>query len=637
MNTLGGLRANSFFDYLSNQYILSLSILLAALCGLVVRSFYPNPYTTVLPLGLVAGVGLFALLRSEKTSAVIYGASKPLLVAITLCLTAALALYTTGELQRTPAVHALTAIAYALCASLILRSPRAGVVAVICVGIAQRGMSFFASVLFMGQDSQFHLRMAQEIAEAGTIAPLAESASRYWYAPVYHVFVGMGTEILGVSGRVGAFAVLGLAVTIIPAVCLYAFGARYWTPEVGAMAGLLFTALDYPIAWAIRLRPMSLGLALFAVIILLLVRVLERRSTRLGSVLIGLLALLGIVHHSSHFMILVGLASFGAIYISHNRGRTVRDLTLISGLILFGSWVSTLYHGPGSENSLFEAVVAIAATNLLAGSSRSAVVPTSESFVVSGAATLDPVQVVPIGVVFALSCAGALLAVSRSSQRARIGLALLLTVGLLAAAALAGPLIGVSMLQPYRWWAFLFVPGALLAGVPLVALLNRATLPGRPYVTIAVVLVLIVPFAAVSGANHVGAPDNPLIDSPGADRFGTTESEAGTYEFLNGHRSESTMVTGDFVAVQTMSRNGRYDESEFMENTRYHQYREGDSQPVIREDTLIYYRDYMATWHGTYQVRVNGTWWTVYGPRDVPDGAQVYHSGSDRVIYKTAE
>jgi hypothetical protein len=610
-------------------------MIIASLIGFAIKSVYRNPYTETIPLSLLAGVIGYYVVRGETMTTKHTISPKIFWIIFTSLSAIILFYYQINGNNRPPIIHVLIGTLFALSALMSLRSQQHGLLGVIITGLLQRFLSFFASPVLMGLDSQFHLRKAVDILQTGSLEPLF--TSKYFYAPLYHINVSVFSHLSGLNERISSLVFIAIPMVCIGCIISYALGSRIFEPTAGVLSAVLFVSADYVIAWSVRTRPLSFALLLFPLVVFVLIRYLSGDDTRFGTLAIGFVGVLGLIHQSSHFNITVAIAAMLTIWLilkPTQRGQVIR-LNIFLGSVLTGVWMVTKYNGPNGEAPSFLTVLlTITISRLQDTTSRGSQIPETTDFLVSGAGTLNAVQLIPLGLFLALTCTGALLCLDEGQERLEWGMLLLITVGTIAAAAFIGPLVGFAVAQPYRFFAFLYFLAGLLGGFSLYTAYQRLgkILPSKyaSNISASTLFVFILFLSVTSGANFVGAPDQPYLDSPGSERFAITDQEAASFQFAQRFESEQSIIVADFVAAQILSRN-----PEYRLNARYYRYQYGSDKLVYDSPRLALYRPYAATSHGRYAIKYENRWLIVYSPIPYPSGSRIYANGQTEFFYSS--
>jgi hypothetical protein len=608
--------------------------------GTVVATRVPNPYTLTLPALLVVGAVLAVavgdrtayLPRDVTFSPALYGSVYMLAVVATV------GLYVANGYVRTFEVHLATVVLYVLAGiSLVtLRSTRQQLGLVLATALLHRGMTYYASASQIGIDALLHNRWAAEIAASGTLQPLAASGTKYWYAPLYHVWNASLVEVLGLPVRDAAFVGVSAVVVLVPVLAIYDLLGRAWSPEVGVVGALLFAVSDRPIALAVHTMTTSVGLVLFVLILYSAIRYLDTDEGSYQMLFVLLVTGLFLTHQLSLFITTVALTTYLVVSMVWEGRFDLRKVRLVAVASFAGVVQSLLTKDPGGESS--DSLITTVLNNVLSAFTReggraASVLPQSPEFVVSGSDALSALHVLGLGFLFCLAIVGTVSWVRRSSREGvRLAMAFGGVVVVINLFAFVLPLLGVAALLPYRWFSFLYVPLVMLAApgvAALVAAVGRGSGP-RSWHTARILLVVVLlvgPLSATMAWNYPGALDGPVFDDAnGAIRLSTTESEVAAMEHAS--RYGGGVVGGDWFTSLYLERH--YQQSASTYRTEY-----GDRPTEWDEPRLFVDRPYTHSEHAGYMIRYEGSWYTVRGPLPPanPKASTVYSNGEVQLLY----
>src|SRR6056297_1594785 len=336
--------------FLRTRYVWPL-LVLVGLAGLYASTIYTNPYAFMYPLALLGGPFVWVVVSGRRSRLVdsrpIDVSPKPVVALWFLGVSGVVVAYYHAGFSRTTAVFALTFVLYLLGAVLIYirSSPSLALGTILATGLVHRLTAFYSSALYLGVDIYAHNSAAAGIARTGSLAPL--DASKYFYAPIYHLVTAIGTVLVDLPVRqVSALTTL-VVVTVVPAVFIYAIARRWWSPTVGVLGALLFTVSDHAINWAVHTTPTSLGLVLFAALLFALVRYDLTADNRFLVLFVGLLFALTLTHQVSAFVAVTVVAAylFARVLYEARLSSRVRNLTATSALVLVLDFLTTKYHG----------------------------------------------------------------------------------------------------------------------------------------------------------------------------------------------------------------------------------------------------------------------------------------------------
>lgn len=541
--------------------------LLAGLGGVAFSFVVPNPYSRTLPLATAVAAGAFLVTRRQTVRAPGLALPPSLLGGLYFALVAAsVVLYHGAGNHRTLPVHAALLGCYLIAALLVLtpvsRYVKLGTI--VLTGVLQRALAYYSSPLYLGNDVFAHNRVVGEIVAANSMEPL--SAGRYFYAPFYHLLVSVQQIVTGVSVRHAAFVTITVALVVIPAAALYLLTTRIWGERAAGFSVLLYTASDFALHWSLTPQVTSLGIALFALLFVLLVSYVRTGAARYHALYLVAFGAIALTHHLSTAIALLVVTIFLVIWAGYKPAfrRRAAWLVGVTGGMTLVDFQVTKFGGPGSgSESFLLTVVEIWQASLQEASlpgGSSSVLPADAGLALSGSAALNVWHVAGTAILFGLAVFGGLHWLSSRRVERTTGIALGAVVGLLFPTVLLGPVVGLRILIPWRWFAFLYVPLVLLAAPGVVVLANVARERiGRPttrrstVAAVLLVLVVVTPYIFLMGGNAIAARDGPPLDNaPGAERYGVTAAEAQALSDTARYVPEGEPVVGDFMMAHNI-------------------------------------------------------------------------------------
>lgn len=599
---------------------LAVTLLICGVVGLVASYFIQNPYSTMLPLATLVASGLFLATRTNgslpartevSSLSTVDIPARVVLSGYFVALAAAVFVYHSQSYQRTTLVHLLVLGCYALVALLLFTGAskylKLGVV--VFTGIAQRAMAYYASPLYLGNDVFAHNRIVGQIAATGSLEPL--STSKYYYAAFYHLLVSVQQVVTAVSVRHVAFATVAVVLVAVPAIALFVLTNRFWGEQAAMFAALLYTGSDFAIHWAIQPQVTSLGIVFFALILLLGVSYVHTARWEYLALYFVLYFAIALTHQVSTVITFLALTIFLVIWAGlERRFGLAFVISSVSFFIMFVVFNVTKFNGPEGESpSFFVAVLSIWESTfqevLAGGVSTSSGLPADAGVVASGSAALNLWHVAGTGMLLGAAIFGGLHWLSAGKPTRRTGIALGGIVAVLFPAVLAGPVIGLRTLIPWRWFAFIYVPLAILAapGLVIVAGLIRDALR-RPssstpnFAAVAVVVLLIGPYIFFMGGDAIAARDGaPLDDAPGAERYAVTDGELATLDHSIRYVPESVPMLADFMFAHNILER-HYDR----ENVRTISMERRDPDTIRTNETAVLVnRSYLQSGHAKFR------------------------------------
>lgn len=632
-------RASAPAQYALSIRFLAPAFLLVGLVGLAFSTIVQNPYTITYPSALLAGTGVFLLLRRNEAVSLPRGTSQQVKLVGILYVWTAIALvgsYYLAGFQRTLPVFGLTFTLYILTAvvCVLKPSPVLGLGLLSVSGLFNRLTAYYTSSLYTGVDVFGHIAHVQGIIASGSLAPLAND--KYLYAPVYHLSVAMSQLVVGTPLRDANALVVTTVVTVVPVLVVYLLVRRFWGVRVALVGGLLYVSSDFAIEWGIRTIPTSVGIVFYGLALVVLLRYLvdERKK---DLVLLGLLfASLTLTHQLSLVITTVMIATVAGVktFYTGRLHRQSRNVVLLAGTAVFMDFTVTRY--TGTNESFFDIVLNIFIIRALeAGfATRSDfTLPDDPAIFPTGAGALSLPLVAGSGVLLALGITGALFWLD-SQQRplARFfGVALGGITGIGLVIALAGPVVGFRNLLPFRWFAYIYIPLAALAGPGLFYLAQRIRSHGTTASVVALCLLigLCGGYVVLMGATASAGPDGALFsDAPGAERLNVQADERALYEHTAEYSGAEGTVLSDQRALRILT---GYHGIEARQITIEYGNPQSITQPALLVD-----REYLRTPQAQYTIHVDDQIRGVHGPFPVEELEAttrliVYHSGEQRL------
>ncbi|MHB9286838.1 hypothetical protein ACKVMT_07330 [Halobacteriales archaeon Cl-PHB] len=453
---------------------------------------------------------------------------------LTLALLAAMVVVAVTAEARTPAFHAVAAVAGVfLCLQILLSDGRdlnAGLVLgqVVLFAALLRFGALYTTPGFIGIDIWTHMGLTREIVDAG--ARSAISHDKYFASPLYHLLVGAASMLFDLPLRESLYLTMGLAMPV--AVALVYATANYLVLRRWALlAAMLYAVCDYVVQWSIHLIPTSLGLLFYLGVLYALVRVIRTApSVRNYVLLVTMSVAVILTHQVSAFIMVVTLAgaigtqlvlatglldlpSEGSFHAVRSRnpvnlaGLFVFDL----GLITF-MWSLTPYKGDSFLETVFsffrETLVESAGFLNLAGGGA------SEGAASGGAAGTTLTETVALyadtlGFLLLLfvTFVGCLYVVNRRRTE-QSALTMLVVTAIMLVFVMGLPIFGIRNFIPTRWFAFLYAPMAVLGAIGVRNMAHNLS----PRLLLAVLVVFSLAYPGAMLVSSDATVDNPIYE-----------------------------------------------------------------------------------------------------------------------------
>ncbi|RQG96183.1 hypothetical protein [Natrarchaeobius oligotrophus] len=628
---------HKFTQQLTNTTFLSAVLILIGVSGLYFSTIIRNPYTVLYPSALLLGAAFFLLLRNRQTVGNFthnHDSGKYVLIGFLLVLSLLVVQYYQAGFWRTKVVFYLTFSLYLLVGLYIIGDGRTSVaLLLVCVaGLTTRVTALHASREYIGVDIYGHTYHIQSIVADGTLNTFA--ASKYFYAPMYHVQAAQGQMLFGVGTKEALTLTTMLSVVIVPALVVFVLTNRLWNRQIALLASLLYIGSDEAINWGVHLIPTSLGIALFSISLLSLLLYYVKGDARMFGVFAGSIAALMLTHQISLFIgaVLVIGFSIAIVVYTFRIPANVIHITLFTGLAVLIDFMITGYGGPDGSESFFQRVLGTFIASLLMAETDSRAelsFPDDPTISSGGAAAMADIQLLGSSLLLFFAILGALYWLYSSDEKDSIFVPLCIgvSVTVLLVLTLAFPVIGMRNLIPSRWWAFTYILLVIFAAPGLVFVARQiGTILPRTETAVPVLLVtFLVPFVVFMGGAAVASADNPYLDDGfSAARLSITDTEQALGEHTTEFDPQTVRIASD----------ARYPYTSSTLSMDY-----GDPQSFASEDpVLVANREYMGEKPAMYVIHFEQGAATVHGR--VPIGqlnpihqATVYDNGDDELLW----
>ncbi|MFB9808996.1 hypothetical protein ACFFQF_29575 [Haladaptatus pallidirubidus] len=435
--------------------------------------------------------------------------------------------------ERNLLFHALSGLAGTLILLQILFTddeeflPQLLLTQILVLAFVIRLMAVYTTPSYIGIDIWTHMtQLAQGVLDQHSLASM--QGNKHIAAPLYHLLVASSAMLYDVSLRNALYLSIGIA---MPMVILFVYAATKLLVPVrwAVFAAMLYSIGDYVIEWGIHLIPTSHGLLFFVAIVYALLRIMQLQyNARDFSLLIFLSVAIILTHQVSTFIMLVvlfsGLAAQFILRLGLLQSNTTRKpntfgnmepvnlaglLAFDIGLITF-MWSFTPYNG----DSFLETVLLYLGETMQESFGFMNLANPGDS---AQGITLPPptlmqtlatyTETLGFLLLFGLCVVGCLY-VLRRKRISHAAFTLLFATVVMTGFTLGLPLFGIRNFIPQRWFAFLYVPMAILAALGvgyLVHNLNRN-------IVVATLLVVALIYPGTMMISGHGALDNPVFE-----------------------------------------------------------------------------------------------------------------------------
>ncbi|WP_435363048.1 hypothetical protein [Haloarchaeobius sp. DYHT-AS-18] len=456
--------------------------------------------------------------------------------------------------ERSPVFHAVTALGavsvflqvfFAADEDLV---PGLVLVQVLALAAAIRFTAHFTSAGFIGIDIWTHItKLAVDLRETGSLSVMREHASRgakYYASPLYHLLVVATSLMAGTALESALYLSMGAAMVLtLPLV--YVAGRSFVPVRWALAATALFAFSDHVIKWSIHLVPTSLGVILFVAGFYYFIRVLNDRDPRDMGLLVFFIVGLSLSHQVSAFIMLVTIGTATVVQYFVTSDLLYPDVSTreLSGLLVFQTGLLTLVWSltPYRGETFTEVMIAKLRSTLVEsaglfnlqstpGSGGGSIGEQTPSIVDQFIPYIDVLGFMLLLGITVLGCLYAL----KSDRTSLARLLLIFVVTVMILFALFLPIMGVGLFLPGRWFAFMYLPMAILGALGL----GYAAKNLNPKVATMVFLLFAVGYPGAMFVSTDATLDAPVFDSD-QPRFGYNQAE------LTGMRSTGNMVSGD--------------------------------------------------------------------------------------------
>jgi len=359
--------------------------------------------------------------------------------------------------------------------SLWYSNVRFGVVLFLTSAIAHRGTMFFSNTIAYGSDPLFHTRIALRTAEVGEVISSLE-AGKYSITPAYHVIIAILSNISGLPALDSTFLIT-IMIVLVPSILIYVLACRWISIDAAVLAVVLFVGSEYVIRWSIEPQPTSFGLILFALGVFTFLIWLDTENIIYEILTLVFVVALAYTHQVSAFILLTVLSTI--LLLSHNLSSVNLSFSsvrpVLSHYLIVGAIWSLGDYGPYGDSRSFVQGLALnfARRSQAENSGREVISPPPElDAVLSGATNLPPMHVSGFSIFLFFAVLGGLYIQRFELKNLHQLETLLPTVGIMFLISF-GTGFFITLLQPTRWFVFIYFLLAILGGVGLVVLLSQ--------------------------------------------------------------------------------------------------------------------------------------------------------------------
>jgi len=426
-------------------------------------------------------------------------------------------------------------------------------VQVLLLGIGFKASGFFQYPTLMGNDPFYHLDLVERFIVEGQF-PQGEAYSTF---PVFQVLIAALHLLSGLDLKACFFAVSVLQSLALMAVFLV--GRDLFDQKTGLLAFLFLTLADYQLQWGMQIIPMTLGIAVFALLLMGIVlrdRYRKRFRTTWTVILILLIVVMVVIHTLSSLILMVSVVILFMTYTFYDeaRGAQSRMQSISLTFVIIAIALPLVYwsYNAAAPEETFLARVALTVK-----------ISIEEAFLgdvqmVSGAGALAEWQVFlgDLGwvMLLMLTVVGILGCLRLFSRRANV-MSLAVLTSVLIAITYGGAFLGLRHILPARWISFLYVPASVFSAFGIRQLLY-STVSGKRLRWVSVLsqggLALLVIFAvgAMTTSPLRAMPDSPIYLESLSIRPGFYDAEV--------RGMDHALAQGEEGLIAASSKTGRY-------------------------------------------------------------------------------
>lgn len=390
----------------------------------------------------------------------------------------------------------------------------------------------------IGVDSWVHVpEYARSIYETGNLAAMSDS--KYFFAPLYHLFVAVATQILGSTLQSSLYATLGLVVPV-SFLLLYA-AATYLLPVRWALfVAATYSVCDHFVRWGLHLIPTSVGLVFFILVFYGFARIYATGGSKemyAFVVLVGSVTVF--THQISTFILVLFLGTGTAVQlidrfgpqrlIAGTRSANFAGVFAIIALLTVIDWSITATDGESFLGGMLATALSDTASSRLFNL-ESATTVNNEA--IASMVTKTPMWLQLLNkfgflVLLFVTLVGIYTLLNRQN-RELLPVVWIGTTGLLLFVTLGMPILGLYFFIPSRWYGFMYVPMVITAAFGLKHIETDVSF--RKVAIVLLVFALVFPGAML--INNKATHDNPVADDH-YQRFAFSDTELSAAETIS--------------------------------------------------------------------------------------------------------
>ena len=341
---------------------------------------------------------------------------------------------------------------------------------ILLLGIGFKASGFFLYPTMTGNDPFYHLNFIERLVSLQQV-PLNEPYTSF---PLFHMLISIFGLMSSIDGKSGFFFISVLQ--SLSFVSVYVMGRVLFDQKTGLLAFLFLSLSDYQIQWGVQIIPMTVGVMVFALVLMgVVLRNRYRKNYRVKwTVLLILWIVVMIFIHTLSSLIMMFSVSFlflSFVLFSQKQTQGNRLQFISISFVLIAIILPVVYwsYNAATPAETFLARVALTIRMSL----REAFL--GDVQMISGAGLLSEWRVFlgDLGwvLLLVLTVVGILSCLHVFRRQATI-LSLAVLTGVLVFTTYGGALFGLRYILPARWISFLYVPASLFSAFGVKQVLN---------------------------------------------------------------------------------------------------------------------------------------------------------------------
>ena len=416
---------------------------------------------------------------------------------------------------------------------------------ILLLSILVRLSAYFISPYPIGSDPWGHADMIETICKLGTFSSLGKYTyygEYYGNFPIMHVYTAISTLICDLTIK-QSMAIIGVILPLSTIFVYLTIKNLTNNTHIAMLSMLLLNFADFHIEWSIEVIPMSLGLAIYTIIIYLILG--KAKNKMLYSlILILFVFIITWTHTVSSFIVLVSIISisigssfFKLIFRKDESENLLIDFSfcvLLIAVLLYCWMMNPQY--PFFDLTLQRLVDSLSYEAGFLERTTISNIPDSFDSIINIGGFLIYIFLGVIGSISYIS----------KKYRNRTLFSFIFMLLILYCIFFIFPLMGMRNIMPYRWPAFIYVTFVMFAGMGMMRLSN--IFEKRKY-RLAFISILLLFSSFLMTTNSFTNMDSPIYAKEANQRLVSTESEMQFFESTN------NFYSGTIIADLQTTRN----------------------------------------------------------------------------------